>query len=111
MTEERAARAPQGTESAEGDQEYTADLALRVRNELGLHARPAGQLAKEAQKFMAQVWVLVDDRQADAKSVLDILSLAVGQGQRVRLKAHGPDAHDAVDHLSDLFHNLFGEAK
>lgn len=111
MENETGAHAQAGAESTESSQEQVADLALRVRNELGLHARPAGQLAKEAQKFMAQVWVVVEERQADAKSVLDILSLAVGQGQKVRLVAQGPDAHAAVQQLSDLFQNMFGEGK
>jgi phosphocarrier protein len=111
MSDEQVAHSRQSVTGIGQEQAQTVGLEIIVRNELGLHARPAGQLAKEAQKFLARVWISCSDRKADAKSVLDILSLAVRSGQRVRLEAQGPDANTAVNSLSKLFADLFGEEK
>ncbi len=81
-----------------------------VRNELGLHARPAAQLAQEAGKFASNINLIVDGTEVNAKSVLDILSLAAVQGKTVLLRAFGPDAEKAVIHLEKIFQNGFGES-
>ncbi len=82
-----------------------------VANQLGLHARPAGTLAKQAQRFNADIAIVVDDQEVDAKSILDILTLAAGQGQTLELKADGDDAEAALNALEKLFRNRFGEEK
>jgi phosphocarrier protein len=81
-----------------------------IRNELGLHARPAAQIAKEAAKFSAQIKLKIGDMEADAKSVLDILSLAAGRGKSITLHADGQDAEKAIDHLERFFLDGFGES-
>ncbi len=80
-----------------------------IRNELGLHARPAALLAQEATKFEAQITLSGDGVVVDAKSVLDLLSLAAGQGKTILLQAEGQDAEQAVLHLEQLFKDGFGE--
>ena len=77
-----------------------------VRNELGLHARPAALLAQEAQKFAADVLLIQDGQEVDAKSILDILSLAAGRGCTLTLKTQGEDARKALDHLVVFIENL-----
>ncbi len=54
-----------------------------IKNPLGLHARPAAQLAQTALTAHGPVFIYVNDRQVDAKDVLEILSLACGAGSRV----------------------------
>ena len=80
-----------------------------IRSELGLHARPAAQLAQEAAKFASRIKLVMDDCEADAKSVLDILSLAAARGRQITLKAQGPDAEDAISHLERFFKEGCGE--
>ncbi len=80
-----------------------------IRNELGLHARPAALLAQEAAKFEAHITLAVEEMVVDAKSVLDLLSLAAGQGKTILLQAEGRDAEQAVLHLENLFKDGFGE--
>lgn len=82
-----------------------------VANQLGLHARPAGVLAKEAQRFNADILIAVDDQEVDAKSILDILTLAAGQGSSLELRAMGDDAEAALNALEKLFRSRFGEEK
>jgi phosphocarrier protein HPr len=80
-----------------------------VINELGIHARPAGQLAQAAQRYASEVRLIHGDQQVDAKSILDILTLALARGTKLRIEAEGPDAAAALNHLESLFKNRFGE--
>ena len=83
-------------------------LRVRVANEQGLHARPAAKLAQEAQKFACDIQVRHDGGQpVDAKSILDILTMAAGQGCELELRAAGPDAAQALGRLGELFRNRF----
>ncbi|MCF8039339.1 MAG: HPr family phosphocarrier protein [Desulfohalobiaceae bacterium] len=87
----------------------TISKLVHIRNSLGLHARPAALLAQEAAKFDARVKLIADEMEADAKSVLDILSLAAVKGKTVVLQAEGSDAREAVLHLEHFFKEGFGE--
>ncbi|WP_319777394.1 HPr family phosphocarrier protein [Maridesulfovibrio sp.] len=82
-----------------------------VSNQLGLHARPAAKLAQEAQNFTADIMVVCESQEVDAKSILDVLTLAAAQGSVLELRADGPDAVAALDCLEEHFKNRFGEEK
>lgn len=86
-------------------------LRIRVKNSLGLHARPAGRIAKEAQRFASSITLASADGEADAKSILDVLTLAAPLGAEVHIHAQGPDAMQAVQALAQLFADKFGEDK
>lgn len=89
--------------------DVTQEKLVRVGNSLGLHARPAGRISQEAQKYQAAITVSCADAEADAKSILDLLTLAAPQGTELRLRAAGPDAPEAIASLSRLFEDMFGE--
>lgn len=78
-----------------------------VASENGLHARPAGRLAQEAQSFESAIVLIHDDQEADAKSILDILTLAAEPGHVLELRAAGSDAEEALARLEQLFKNKF----
>jgi len=78
-----------------------------VANENGLHARPAGKLAQHAQSFEANIHIVHEDHEVDAKSILDVLTLAAGPGDRLMIRASGSDAAAAADSLEALFKNKF----
>jgi len=78
-----------------------------VLNEQGLHARPAAKLAQTAQRFASAVTIAYGAQEVDAKSILDILTLAAGHGANLELRAVGPDAGSALDELAALFKNRF----
>lgn len=82
-------------ETAEG---LRLPLILRARG--GLHARPAARFAQEAQRFAADIRIETDHGQADAKSMLDLLSLALPQDCELTLMASGPDARAAIEGLA-----------
>ncbi len=76
---------------------------VRVHNKFGLHARPAAQLVKLAQQYTAKISLKTANGEADAKSILDILSLAAGPGVKIQIQAAGPDEHQALEALVSFF--------
>lgn len=85
------------------------EKTIRVCNSLGIHARPAGKISQEAQRYQANVTIRSNEMEADAKSILDILTLAAPQGAELVVRAQGPDAAEAMQGLSRLFDDMFGE--
>lgn len=81
-----------------------------VLNDLGLHARPAARLAQEAQKFSSDILLAAGEQEVDAKSILDILTLAAGEGVTLEIRVRGNDAAVALERISDLFRRKFEEA-
>lgn len=78
-----------------------------VLNEQGLHARPAAKLAQTAQKFDSAITISMGSQQVDAKSILEILTLAARHGANLEIRATGDDASQALDALADMFKNRF----
>ena len=79
---------------------------VTVQHPNGLQMISAGLLAKEAQKYQSSIYLTSNAAKADAKSVLDILTLAAGKGARLFIEAEGRDASTAVQHLSNLFDHV-----
>jgi len=75
---------------------------VRVENSHGLHARPAAEFVKRASGFSSDIRVRYKEKEANAKSILNILSLGIDQGAEVTLLADGADSQDAVDQLATL---------
>ncbi|MDJ0851226.1 MAG: HPr family phosphocarrier protein [Myxococcota bacterium] len=73
-----------------------------VGSPLGLHARPAGRFASLAGRYECEITVGRGDEWVDACSVLSLLSLAASAGTRLRLRAIGADAEEAVRALGEL---------
>lgn len=78
------------------------EAEFAVGSELGLHARPAGRFASTAARFECEISVGRGGEWVDARSVLSLLSLAAGPGTKLRLRAVGADAHEAVRALGEL---------
>jgi phosphotransferase system HPr (HPr) family protein len=79
-----------------------------VARPAGIHARPSLVIAQTVARFRSQVQIQCDDRKADARSILDLLSLGAGQGQELVLTANGPDEEQVLDALEQCFQNDFG---
>lgn len=75
---------------------------VTIASEVGLHARPAAAFVKEASRFTSDIKVRLGDREASAKSILDVLTLDAGHGAEVVLVADGPDAAEALEALGTL---------
>lgn len=82
----------------------SVEAIIRINDELGLHARPAAKLAQTAQQFEADIKLQSADGEADAKSILEILTLAATRGTQLTLRCKGPDATEAIEAISTLFY-------
>ncbi|KAF1081082.1 MAG: hypothetical protein GQF41_2896 [Candidatus Rifleibacterium amylolyticum] len=82
---------------------------VEIRNKLGLHARPASLVVKLAGKFESEIQLIKEDTEINAKSILGVMMLAAGPGQRVTITADGSDELEAVDALASLIESGFGE--
>lgn len=82
---------------------------LLIINELGLHARSAAKLAKVAQNASGNVWITHGDTTADAKQVIDLLTLAAGCGASVRVSIETGEDHQTLRAIAELFAGGFGE--
>ena len=80
-----------------------------IRNKLGLHARAATKIVQTSSQFQSRICIIKNGREADAKSMLDILTLSCPHGTLIELCAEGKDAAEAVAALAVLFDNKFGE--
>jgi phosphotransferase system HPr (HPr) family protein len=80
----------------------TANRQVRIRNDLGLHLRAAGALVQLACKFTAEVKLQRGEVEANAKSIMSVLSLAAAKGVQLCIVAEGDDAVEAVDALTAL---------
>lgn len=82
---------------------------LTIVNKLGLHARAASKFVGLANKYDCEVWLAVEDREVNAKSILGVLMLAAAKGTQVTLRCEGTQAEQAYDALAALVAEGFGE--
>ena len=80
---------------------------LIIRNDKGLHTRPATELVKCAQRFKSQLFLVYQGLNVNAKSLLGILMLAATRGAKIEIEAEGPDADEALNALIELARNSF----
>lgn len=82
---------------------------VMVKNQVGLHARPATFFIQKANEFKSSIWIEKEERRVNAKSLLGILSLGIVGGTNVKVIADGTDEKDAVDALIELVDSGFSE--
>jgi phosphocarrier protein HPr len=86
-----------------------AEATVEVKNRLGLHLRAASALAQTAAKFSSQVMIGRGKDLINAKSVTGLMMLGAAQGTKLKVRAEGADARDALKAIQELFDDLFGE--
>lgn len=85
------------------------EVTLTVQHEVGLHARPANVFVQTAKRFASTITVTRNERQANAKSILNLLTLGATMGTQITIRATGPDELEAVKALQELVESNFGE--
>ena len=80
-----------------------------VKCESGLYNRQATYFIQKANEFKSSIWIEVEDRKINAKSLLGVLSLGIVNGMTITLVADGPDEREALDGLKELIENGFNE--
>ncbi len=82
---------------------------VQIVNKNGLHARPAAEFVKLANRFASDVWVRKDEVEVSGKSIMGVMMLAAECGSTVQIRARGDDSEQAVEALVQLIRNRFGE--
>jgi len=73
-----------------------------IKNETGLHARPAAMFVQIANKFESEITIIKEKQRVNGKSIMGILMLAAEKGARITIIAVGVDASAAVEELSKV---------
>ncbi len=80
-----------------------------IPNRLGLHARAASKLVALASRFASNIEIIKDDKIVNAKSIMSIMMLAASQGTEIELHVEGEDETEALQALTTLISDCFGE--
>lgn len=74
-----------------------------IRDEVGIHARPAGLLVKEAKKYQSKIIIAKDGKSAEATKMMALMGLAVKCGQDIEVTIEGSDEDAAYEDLKAFF--------
>ncbi|UOQ45862.1 HPr family phosphocarrier protein [Halobacillus salinarum] len=75
---------------------------LKVELDTGLQARPAAQFVQQANLFSADIFIEKDEKRVNAKSIMGLMSLAIGHGEEILLIADGNDEEKALEELTSF---------
>jgi phosphocarrier protein len=78
-----------------------------VNSDAGIHARPAMMIVREAMKYPCEVMLIKDNVEADAKSIMSVLGLAIISGSKLTIRATGEGETELVDYLINLIEKDF----
>jgi len=84
------------------DQSNGLTREFEIRNQYGIHARPAALFVKTAARFDADITVEKDGNAVSGKSIMGLMTLEAGRGAVLRVTASGSDGEEALDHLEAL---------
>ena len=87
------------------------EKAMKIQNELGLHARAATKLVQLASKFPCELTLTKDGHEVNGKSIMGVLMLVASKGTTVLVRAKGEKAAEAIDAIGKLIDDKFGEDK
>jgi phosphocarrier protein len=84
---------------------------IKIINKLGLHARASAKLSQLAAQFPCEILLSRNGRQINAKSIMGVMMLAAGIGSTVTLETVGDQADEAMQALTELINDRFGEGE
>ncbi|MBT8477373.1 MAG: HPr family phosphocarrier protein [Gemmatimonadetes bacterium] len=88
---------------------HQAERVVVILNRYGLHARPAAEFVKLSSRFASKVTVEKDGLEVNGKSIMGVMMLAAECGSELTIRTTGEDADEALEALSRLVSNRFGE--
>lgn len=91
------------------DKEKKLSKVAVIKNELGLHARPAAMIAKLASNAKSDIYILKNGQEANASSIIDILTLACPKGSKIKIKIDNIQDMKILYQIFDLIEKGFGE--
>lgn len=82
-------------------------VTATVRNENGIHCRPSAVIIKEAAALISKLRVVSSEGETNLRSIIDLLALGLGPGERLDITTDGPDEVLAAARLLELFERNF----
>ena len=77
-----------------------------IKNETGLHARPAASLVQFVKKYDESIEIILDNKVADAKSIFNVMSLGISKGTEVTLRVDGENEEKTLEEVVNFIENL-----
>lgn len=74
-----------------------------IKDEVGIHARPAGALAKKAKEYKSEITIKKGDREANATKLIAIMGLSIKCGDKITVSINGEDEKRALKELKEFF--------
>lgn len=84
---------------------------IKIRNDLGLHARAAAKIVELSNQFESQLFLKKGGREVDGSSILSILMLSCPKGTEIEARIVGEDSEAFMDKLDELLEQRFGESR
>ncbi|HBZ31117.1 MAG TPA: HPr family phosphocarrier protein [Nitrosomonas nitrosa] len=84
---------------------------VTIINKLGLHARASAKLTRLANQFQSEVWLTRNGRKVNAKSIMGVMTLAANKGSIIEIEVAGIDEFEALQALTTLINDHFGEGE
>lgn len=78
------------------------EMPVVVRQEKGLDGRPIALLVQEASQYASKVYIKVEDKSINAKSIMGMMSLQLGNGEELTVVADGEDEEDAIQGVENF---------
>ncbi len=78
-------------------------FTYEIKDQFGIHARPAGLLVKTAEKFNSQITLVKETKEADAKKLFGVMGLGVKVDDKITVKIDGDDEENAKEALLSFF--------
>ncbi len=85
------------------------EVEVVIQNKLGMHARSAAMFVKMANNFASEILIKREQLEVNGKSIMGIMMLAAAKGTTLIIQAEGPDESQALQSLSELVNDNFGE--
>ncbi len=85
------------------------DRTVTIVNKLGLHARAAARFVTLASSFASAIKLARNGQQVNGKSIMGVMMLAASRGSEINLSADGEDEQEAIERLTELIAQRFGE--
>ena len=79
------------------------EFSYMIQDEIGIHARPAGLLVKEAKPFDSEIMLSVNGKKVDIKKLMALMALGVKNGDEVTVTAEGDDEDAAIEKIEEFF--------
>lgn len=78
------------------------EFSYVIKDEIGIHARPAGLLAKEAKAFSSEITIEANGKRADVTKLMAVMGLGIKNGCNIIVRANGEDEEEAILKMKEI---------